>query len=75
MHGTGAWDPILLASGLQNFAMAMREIARLADRRENPVRLEENPIEPGERTNLINRIQQENGGIDMSFWENWLASE
>src|SRR5215204_1529845 len=26
MHGTGAWEPSLIATGLRNFATAMREI-------------------------------------------------
>ena len=75
MHGTGAWEPRLIATGLRNFGTSMREIARVAEGRENPVRFEANPIESHERTNVLERIQRENPGIDTSFWENWLTSE
>jgi hypothetical protein len=75
MHGTGAWEPRLIATGLRNFATAMREIAKVAEGRENPVELEANPIESDERAKVLERIQKENIGIDTSFWENWLISE
>ena len=75
MHGTGAWEPSLIATGLRNFAAAMREIAKVAEGRENPVQLEANPIEPDERANVLERIQRDNAGIDTSFWENWLTFE
>lgn len=48
MHGSGSWEPKLIASGLRNFAAAMREMATLAKGRENPVKLEANPIAPDE---------------------------
>jgi hypothetical protein len=72
-HGTGAWRPNLIASGLRNFATAMREIARLAEGRENPVQLEANRIEPEERANVLERIRRDNTGSDTAFWESWLT--
>ena len=75
MQGTGVWEPSLIATGLRNFATAMREIARIAEGRENPVQLEANPIESDERAKVLERIQGENTGIDTSFWETWLTPE
>jgi hypothetical protein len=75
MHGTGTWEPSLIATGLRTFAIAIREIARIAERRENPVQLTANPIELDERTKTLERIQRENIGIDTSFWENFMTTD
>lgn len=75
MHGTGAWEPNLIATGLRNFAIAMREIARVAEGRENPVKLDANPIEPDERANVLEQIRRDNTGSNTAFWESWLTSE
>jgi hypothetical protein len=75
MHGTGAWEPNLIATGLRNFATAMREIARVAEGRENPVKREANPIEPDERANVLERIRRDDTGSNTAFWESWLTSE
>lgn len=74
MHGKGNWEPNLIATGLLNFAAAMREIATVAKGRENPVALEANPIASLERGNVLDRIQRQNPGIDLTFWETWLGS-
>ena len=34
MHGTGVWEPHLIAIGLRHFATAMQEMARVANGRE-----------------------------------------
>ena len=75
MHGTGVWEPHLIATGLRHFATAMREMARVASGRENPVLLEANPIEPEERANVLERIRRDNTGSNTAFWESWLTSE
>lgn len=73
MHGTGNWEPNLIATGLRNFAAAMGEVATVAKGRENPVELEANPITLAERASVLDRIQQHNPGIDPTFWETWLG--
>lgn len=74
MHGSGTWEPNLIATGLGNFAAAVREVARVAEGRENPVQLEANPIAPDERAKVMQRIQRHNPGIDPTFWETWLTT-
>jgi len=73
MHGTGNWAPKLISTGLRNFAAAMNEVAAVAKGRENPRKLEANPITPDERARVLNGIQRQNPGIDPSFWETWLS--
>ena len=73
MHGTGNWEPNLIATGLRNFATAMREVATVAKGRENPVQLDANPIALVERASVLDRIQRQNPGIDPAFWETWLG--
>ena len=73
MHGSGSWEPKLIATGLRNFAAAMREMGTVAQRRENPVKLEANPIARDECARVIDRIQRQNAGIDLTFWETLLG--
>jgi len=73
-HGAGSWEPRLRATELRNFEAAMRELATLAKGRENPVRLEQNPITPDERTDVLERIQRDNPNIDETFWHDLLGS-
>lgn len=73
MHGTGNWEPNLIATDLRNFAAAMREVATVAKGRENPVQLEANPMTLAERASVLDKIQQHNPGIDPTFWEIWLG--
>ncbi len=73
MHGTGNWEPKLIATGLRNFAVAMCEIGTVAKGRENPVQFETNPITLAERASVLDRIQHDNPGIDPAFWETWLG--
>ena len=73
-HGAGSWEPRLIATELRSFAAAMRELATLANGRENPVRLEQNPISQSERANVLERIQGDNPNIDETFWQDLLTS-
>jgi len=65
MHGSGSWEPTLIAKGLRNFATIMRDMSRLAEGRENPVRLETNPITAEERARALKEIRKNNIGVDI----------
>ncbi len=69
IHGSGSWEPALIAVGLRNFATTMKKIAALAKGRENPTLIETNPITPSERATILGLIQQRNPEIDSTFWE------
>ena len=73
MHGTGSWNPILIASSIESFAKALEIISMRGKGRENPVELESNPLPSGERADALREIQRENPNADMGFWQDWLG--
>jgi hypothetical protein len=72
-HGEGRWDPIRIASSLQNFRMALQALSALARGREHPVALESNPLTPDERQSFLSLIGDQNGdGVVDEFWSDLL---
>ena len=43
-HGEGDWSPEMIASSFQGFTQALQEVKRLSEGRNNPVKLEHNPV-------------------------------
>lgn len=72
MHGTGKWEPHLIATSLRNFAAAMSEVREVAKERETPVQLDASPISSAERNSVLDSIRRHNPRIDLTFWEIWL---
>jgi len=69
MHGTGEWTPKLIADTLDSFKQSLHVIAEIAVGRENPVKLEANPIDDSVRKEALERIRILNPGVDPEFWE------
>lgn len=69
MHGVGSWDPVCIATSLDGFGLALKEVQRLALNREDPVSLESNPIPPSELALALARIEAANPGADILFWK------
>ncbi|UUZ79100.1 hypothetical protein LJK88_28185 [Paenibacillus sp. P26] len=72
VHGQGDWRPFQIAVSLTKFVTALGYIKELSHGRENPVALEQNPIPSIKRKEVLDRISQDNQGIDIEFWETWL---
>ncbi|WP_156117290.1 hypothetical protein [Xanthomonas sacchari] len=69
MHGVGKWEPTIIACSLDGFRIGLEEIRKLSQNRENPVRLERNPLLPAERSSALKRIEFANPGVGMLFWQ------
>ena len=72
MHGTGSWNPILIARSIR-FSEALGIIAVLSEGRDNPEELRRNPLPITERDEAIQKIRELDPNIDIGFWERWLA--
>jgi hypothetical protein len=53
---------------LAGFRQALLAVAKAAEGRKNLVALIANPISEGERSDILEKIQQHNPGIDLYFW-------
>jgi hypothetical protein len=72
-HGEGTWEPELLATSLQAFGKALREVQLVSIGRQNPVELENNPLPDPDREALLERIEGMTGA-DSEFWAQWLET-
>jgi hypothetical protein len=72
-HGEGDWSPEMIASSFQGFIQALQEVNRLSEGRDNPVKLERNPISAFERERVLSRIAELSENASLEFWENWIA--
>jgi len=72
--GKGRWDPQRIAVSLVGFAHGLSAIAAVAQSREHPVALEQNPLTQSEKDNALATIYQHNPNMDVSFWENILSN-
>jgi hypothetical protein len=72
--GQGRWDRTRVADSLAAFGHALSAVAEVAEGREYPVALEQNPLSKDERDNVLASIRQHNPKVNMSFWEMILDS-
>jgi hypothetical protein len=74
MHGEGSWDPTIIATSLEHFAVALRAFREIAIGREYPVALEQDPLSPEARARALQQIAgPKRDEIDMNFWEAMLG--
>ncbi|HEU4387367.1 MAG TPA: hypothetical protein VFV34_06190 [Blastocatellia bacterium] len=73
-HGEGDWSPEMIASSFQGFAQSLEAVKRLSEGREDPVKLELNPVSPAERDRVLCTIAELNKTSTLKFWENWIPS-
>jgi hypothetical protein len=71
-HGQGRWDPIPVASSLQNFRTALEALSALSRGREHPVALESNPLTLDDRQSFLSLIRDQNGDVVVEFWSDLL---
>ncbi|MDQ2088105.1 hypothetical protein RBH29_16890 [Herbivorax sp. ANBcel31] len=72
IHGVGKWNSQLISSTFDNFIKALGYIKEASRGRENPVKLEQNPLTENEKEKILSKIHHENKDIELLFWEDWL---
>lgn len=73
-HGEGTWEPELLATSLEAFGKALKEVERISIGRQNPAELANNPLTDADRTSVLERIESVTG-TDSEFWAQWLETD
>jgi hypothetical protein len=71
-HGEGEWELRPLAPSLHTFGEAMRLFSEISIDRENPMKLEKNPISREEKEKILSKLEKLDFGDCIGFWEDWL---
>lgn len=69
IHGEGTWEPMPIALSFDAFAECVREFARIAQHRNNPVELDALPLPEAVRSAFLRRVDELNQGeFESDFW-------
>ncbi|MDZ4757888.1 MAG: hypothetical protein SGJ10_07105 [Bacteroidota bacterium] len=63
------WQAYYVATSLDNYINALVEINNIAENRETPDQLKENPVPEAISDSIIAMIDHANPGIDLWYWE------
>jgi len=69
MHGMGEWRSTAISDSFDAFNKSLRIVAEIAVGRENPVKLEANPISLAEIEGALETIRALNPNSEIEFWE------
>ncbi|MBK9163837.1 MAG: SMI1/KNR4 family protein [Acidobacteria bacterium] len=69
VHGLGEWTPKQIGDTLESFRKCVDEISAISIGRENPVKLEANPISNLMRQEVLKKIKSFSLDSDLEFWE------
>ena len=75
IHGTGFWEPTLIAGSFDAFVAALREVQSLSQGREHPVALEAHPLTAAEREHFAKALRVLGKDASQHFWVDWFEVE
>jgi hypothetical protein len=73
--GQGEWEETKIATSFTNFIEVINDLQKLSIGRENPVKIEQNPITEKELENFIQKIENKNVDAEIWFWEGFLEND
>jgi hypothetical protein len=71
-HGKEEWEVVLIAESLEKFKTILEDLRKLSIQRENPDKLEENPLIEKDSIEFIKKIKKKNKDVDFWWWELFL---
>ena len=74
-HGNGEWEESCIAISIENFSQILYNLKQLSIERENPIRIETNPISETEIDNFLSKTKNDNKGMDIEYWEIFLEND
>ncbi|MNY50071.1 hypothetical protein D3C86_1855480 [compost metagenome] len=74
-QGQGDREETYVAISLDNFREILKDLKNLSIGRENPVRIEKNPISKIELDFFLEKTKNENNWMDVEFWEIFLEND
>ena len=73
IHGEDSWEAQQIAVSLEAFGRALSAVAAVANGREHPVALGNNPLTQSEKQITLAVIQRDNPDLDLEFWRTFLS--
>jgi len=73
--GQGNWEETYIAISLDNFREILKDLKNLSIGKENPVKIEKNPISKIELDSFLEKTKNENNWMDVEFWEIFLEND
>ena len=74
-HGNGEWEESYIAISIENFSQILNDLKQLSIGRENPNKIEKNPISETELENFLSKTKNDNKGMDIEYWEIFLEND
>jgi len=75
VHGDDIWESFIIADSVNNFKEIISLLTDLSKDRTNPVDLEKNPMTAKERQDVLEKIEKQNPGTELWFWEAFLETD
>ncbi len=74
-HGIGEWEEINIAISIENFSQILHDLKKLSIERENPNKIEKNPISVMELESFLSKTKNDNNGMNIEYWEIFLEND
>ena len=74
-HGQGDWEETYVAISLDKFIGILKDLKHLSIGRENPVKIEKNPISKKELNSFLEKTKNDNNWMDIEYWEIFLEND
>ena len=74
-HGNGRWEEINIAISIENFGQILHDLKNLSIERENPNKMDKNPISDLELENFLSKTKNDNKGMNTEYWETFLEND
>ena len=74
-HGKEKWTEIKISDTFENFLNILKDLRELSIDRDNPAKIEENPITETEYHRFISNVKNKNPNTEIGFWEVFLEND
>jgi hypothetical protein len=74
-HGTGVWEPFMIADSLEGFSVIIKTMLELANGRETPLGLERNPFTEEEIVHFQDVFEENNPKSEDWYWKLILSND
>ena len=75
MHGEGSWEPTCIADSLDSYERIVNELHNISVGRENPVRMENNPIYIQTKEMFTDLVTKNNVNSEPWYWKLIIGDE
>lgn len=74
-HGTGIWEPFMIADSLEGFALIIKTLKDLSMGRETPLSLERNPVTEEEANQFTAMLDEHHPKSEDWYWKLMISND